>query len=1140
MLQKFPSVFFVALLFLTLAFSLALAQTQVPVAPSPQRQGPFVSPPVTPHVINIDLRTLPLIAPWQPGDPVREIPRRVVPRPGPEDHRPQPARWSPDPLLALQANAPAQVMGGDFATPTLNFEGTPFTGVRPPDTVGDVGLNHYIQIVNGSGGTPVAIYDKAGNLIAGPFDLDSLWSGGGACASGLGDPIVLYDTLADRWLLSEFATSGSHLCVYISQTPDPVSGGWYGYDFTTPNFPDYPKYAVWPDAYYVSSNENNPAAYALDRSQMLLGLPATSQRFTAPSLAGFPFQALTPGDLDGSTPPPAGSPGYFMRHRDDEVHDGSPNPTADYLEIWEFHVDWSTPANSTFQKVLDLPVTEFDSDLCGLSSFFCFPQPGTSTTLDPLREVIMWRLQYRNFGDHETLVGNLVTDVDGTDHGGIRWFELRKTGSNPWSLFQEGTFAPDAAHRWMGSVAMDGGGNIALGYSVSDAISIYPSIRYVGRLAGDPPGALPQGEYTIIAGSGFQSPSTRWGDYSAMSVDPADDCTFWYTNEYMPASGNWRTRIAAFKFPQCSKPDFELEATPETQELCTPGSLTYTVQVNQVLTYPYPVSLALGAAPVGVTADLTPTLVVPDGQATLTLMGTLSASLGAHVQFITGTAQLINVHTLQVPYTVNTTPTAPALSTPADGATVDTLAPTLAWQLTPPAASYDLQVAADPTFASPLFTATGVLTDHYTLPGALDPLGHYYWRVRGGNTCGSSAFSPAWSFDTPQWPCLLLVDDDGGESAEAAYTAALDALGVDYHLHTVAGSNADGPAAATLVQYPIVVWLTGERYVNTLTAADRSALSAYLDGGGSLFLSSWGAGAELNASPFLAAYLHADYTGDGPWGVTVPLTPSGFLSGLPVSVAIPIAQPASELGPLGGAETVYSLPAPDGSTAIAYQGSHQVVYLGFGFEWVANSAERQALMEAVLDWLGPCAAPPPTPGFSSSSPDLVGATTVFTNTTTGVQPITYTWSFGEGQPSAVSRQPSVTHTYSAVGVYTVWLTATNAGGTASISGAVEITGTPPVAAFVHSAPVTLGAAVVFTNTTTLGQPAETTYTWNWGDGQPSVVSSQPSVTHTYPAVGAYTAWLTATNLAGSDAVSGTVHILAAGDEFWLYLPLVLK
>ena len=503
---------------------------------------------MTPSVFNGDVRDVPTARAWESGDPIRDIPRRVIPRQLSSNLEATPQSRL-DPLLEVQEKA-SRDASRVFTTPgRVNFEGIPFTGVVPPDTVGDVGPNHYIQMVNGGGGAVVSIFDKTGTLQAGPFVLDSLWTAGGACASGFTDPIVLYDRLADRWLMSEIG-SGNNLCIYISQTADPIAGGWFNYQLTTPNFPDYPKYAVWPDAYYISTNEPSPAAYALQRSQMLLGLAASAQLFTAPDLAGFGFQALTPGDLDGPTAPPASSPGLFIRHRDDEAHNvGSNDPTQDFLEIFEFDVDFAVPANSTFTGPTSIGISEIDSDLCGLFSFFCFPQPGTGTTLDPLREVVMWRSQYRNFGTHETLVGNLVTDVDGTDHGGIRWYELRNRGAG-WRLFQEGTFAPDAHHRFMGSIAMDKDGNVALGHSISSS-TVFPSIRYVGRLATDPLGTLPQGEATIINGTGSQTFSTRWGDYSSMNVDPADDCTFWYTNEYTPANGQWRTRIATFSFPSC-------------------------------------------------------------------------------------------------------------------------------------------------------------------------------------------------------------------------------------------------------------------------------------------------------------------------------------------------------------------------------------------------------------------------------------------------------------------------------------------------------------------------------------------------------------------------------------------------------------
>jgi hypothetical protein len=260
-------------------------------------------------------------------------------------------------------------------------------------------------MTNGFDGSVFIIYDKRGNEVVGPTRLGSLWTAGGLCQNGFTDPIVLYDHLADRWLMSELPF-GNALCVYVSATSDPVTGGWFLYEFPTPEFPDYPKYAVWPDAYYVSSNESEPAAYALQRSQMLRGLPAALQRFTAPSLPGFPFQALIPSDLDGTRRPPLASPNFFMRHVDDEVHNPVGNdPARDFLEIWEFHVDFADPLNSSFGGPTRIPIAEFDSDLCGLVSFFCFPQPGTSAQLDPLREVIMWRLQYRNFGRHQLWLG---------------------------------------------------------------------------------------------------------------------------------------------------------------------------------------------------------------------------------------------------------------------------------------------------------------------------------------------------------------------------------------------------------------------------------------------------------------------------------------------------------------------------------------------------------------------------------------------------------------------------------------------------------------------------------------------------------------------------------------------------------------
>lgn len=515
----------------------------------------FVSEPVTP-VISRAFSDLTLATDEDPS-----LNREVNPRLSfgeVVDYNPD---LPPDPMLAVQ-EAVTPATPDAFGTPMLNFNGQGFSGVNPPDTVGEVGTSHYVQMINGNSGTRVTFYNKTtGAVTNGPFILDNLATSG-ACTSGNGDPVVLYDEAADRWLLSEFAANGNHLCVYISTTSNPT-GSYYIYDFTTPNFPDYPKYAVWRDAYYVSTNEGTgsaitPAVYALDRARMLSGQSATFQRRTGPALPGFAFQAFTPADIDGATLPPSGTPGLFMRQRDTELHGPSGQPGNDLVELWGFSVNWSSPGSSSFSKIADIMVAEFDSALCGVSSYECIQQPGTSVRLDPLRELVMWRLNYRNFNTRQVLLGTFSTDVGG-DRAGVRWFEMRNTGSG-WGLYQEGLYSPGNLSRWMGSVAMDKSGNIALGYNVGNS-STYPGLRYVGRLVSDPNGTTPQGEYTIVNGSGSNA-SNRYGDYAAMNVDPTDGCTFWFTGQWN-AGSTWSTRIAKFKFDQCGSTPPPPTGTPQ-------------------------------------------------------------------------------------------------------------------------------------------------------------------------------------------------------------------------------------------------------------------------------------------------------------------------------------------------------------------------------------------------------------------------------------------------------------------------------------------------------------------------------------------------------------------------------------------------
>ena len=515
-------------------------------------RGAETSAPVTPFVIDVDVRDLPQSIGFSPGDPIREIPIRYYPPPGTV------IPLEPigvDPLVQKQRDFIQPSLRGQegFTTPIRNVPGMGYTSVNPPDTVGDIGANYYIQSINTGGGADVRIWDKAipPNVIS-TFRMDNL--GTGACAGGFGDPIVIYDRQAGRWLISEFAGSGNHLCVYISQTGDPVSGGWFAYDFNTPSFPDYPKYAVWATdandgdgSFIVTANDGGPGVYALNRGEMLTGGAAQFIRIGMPGLPGFGIQGPTPADPDGPNGPPSGAPAIIMRHRDTELH-GGPSATGDVLEMWEFQVDWQNTGSSSLSLVDNVDVTDFDSRTCGVVFGGCFDQPGTSVRLFPIREVIMNRLQYYDHEGFETLVGNFVVDV-GSDQGGIRWFELRRsTTSDPWTTFQEGTFSVDSDNRWMAGIAMDQSRNIALGYSLSSD-STFPTLKYTGREEGDPLGIMTQGETLIHAGTASNS-SERWGDYSAMSLDPEDDCTFWFTS-MDNTSSNWRTQVVSMTFDRC-------------------------------------------------------------------------------------------------------------------------------------------------------------------------------------------------------------------------------------------------------------------------------------------------------------------------------------------------------------------------------------------------------------------------------------------------------------------------------------------------------------------------------------------------------------------------------------------------------------
>ena len=567
-------------------------------------------------------------------------------------HQPRQIKAGPS-----QADPAIQTVITTFAAPTagINFDGVG-NGVygytvnsAPPDTNGAVGPNHYVQWVN----TSFAVFNKSGGLVWGPFNGNTLWSGfGGGCqANNDGDPIVQYDKIADRWIFMQFSVTAPYpytVCMAVSTTPDPT-GSYYRYEFSGfgTEFPDYPKLAVWPDGYYATYNLFNngviftgPRFCSYDRSKMLTGAVATQQCFTL----GSQFGGDLPSDIDGKTLPPAGSPDYILEFG------------TNALNLWKFHVDWTTPANTTLTGPTSIPVAAFSAACNGGGT--CIPQGGTTQQLDSLADRVMYRLAYRNFGDHEALVVN--HSVTAGSSVGVRWYEIRSPGGTP-TVFQQGTYAPDASYRWMGSIAMDRAGDIGLGYSISSSTT-HPGIRYTGRLVTDALNTL-QAEASIIDGAGSQTGGlSRWGDYSSITVDPVDDCTFWYTNEYIPANGsfNWRTRIASFKFASCGAPDYTVAASPASQSVVQGSSTSYTVTVTPSGGFTGTVSFSVSGLPAGAAATFNPTSVPGSGTSTMSVTTSSTTPTGSYPLTITGTSGT-QTHTASVTLVV-TAPVTPNFS----------------------------------------------------------------------------------------------------------------------------------------------------------------------------------------------------------------------------------------------------------------------------------------------------------------------------------------------------------------------------------------------------------------------------------------------------------------------------------------------
>jgi hypothetical protein len=583
--------------------------------------------------------------------------------------RPPPAVPLIDPVL--QRELPVQAM----PTAGIDVFGQgvqvthPGAQYSPPDTNGVAGPNDFVQTVNAD----LAIWDKTGKVLKASVVMNSLWAGyvgtntGNSCSTNNnGDPVVVYDPMADRWFLTQFslpneASQPNFQCVAVSKTSDPTGAYWL-YDFQYAAFNDYGKFGVWPDAYYATFNNflgaftgANICAY--DRASMLQGAPATQVCFQQSASV---FGAL-PVSMEGKIPPPNGEPGIFMALGTDDAS----------LDLWTFTADFATPANSKLTGPTSLPVAAFAFPCAGQVRLRCIPQPGTGSDLvESLGDRLMFRLAYRNFGTHESLVLNHSIVAGSTS--GVRWYEIRSPTSTP-VVFQQGTFAPaDSNWRWMGSIAQDQAEDFALGYSVSSTTK-FPSIAWAGRLGTDATGTLGQAETIIDVGTGDETGGVnRWGDYSNMTVDPTDDCTFWYTQEYYNTTNafQWDTRIATVKFPTCAANDFTMSPSPATIALVPGGQNTITVTTVASAGAPEGITLNVQDLPTGVSGSFSPATVDAGTPSTLTLKATAAAPpVATPAPFtIIGTARSA-LHMATASVTVNGPPSV-ALTQPVNGAIV--------------------------------------------------------------------------------------------------------------------------------------------------------------------------------------------------------------------------------------------------------------------------------------------------------------------------------------------------------------------------------------------------------------------------------------------------------------------------------------
>lgn len=980
---------------------------------------------------------------------------------------------------------------------TLSWDGIGYSNVNPADPTVDVGPNHVVQMINGPSGAYIQVFNKTGTALTTPVYFDNFMSMPG----GAGDPIVLYDERADRWLLSEFSSSGNNMHVAISTTSDPT-GTYYTYSFNAPAFPDYPKYSIWENEYIITANVNTADIYALNRTNLLAGIATPAQSFLMSNFGTIGFQAATPVSLNGTVVPPSGSPAMVMRMRDDAWTGAA----TDALEIWEVDIDWITPANSSLSQVQTLGTSPIDTELCGYTAFSCIDQPGGGTpNLDPLREVLMNRIHYRNFGTHEAIVACHVTDVNGADRAGIRWYELRRTGgaSGSWTIYQEGTYSPDTDSRWMPSIGISASGNIGLAYNVSSSTT-FPSLRYTGRKVCDPLNSMTEPETTIAAGSAANA-SNRYGDYNAMGLDPTDGETFFFTGMYNTTS-QWSTRIGAFNIPTCGATiafNANTYTVEEANASVPNGCLNY-LDIS--------VPISIGQAP---TANADVTVSVAGGTASpgsdfdiLNTNHTLNSSnLSGTVTIRVYNDQYVEgPETILLDYTLNANGGNAAQGTINQTVTItindDDLAPNAS------------------------FVTSTILSEDFESPGlgsftTLNPSGNTAWQSGTNATVPNGAYSiPASNTTSFAW-----IDDDDCNCNQ---------------------NNVDLISPSMDLSNYTTATLTFDSYFedNTYTNINENA-DVYVTVGG---------GPEILVGPLVASQIDVSWTAQsfdltpyvGNSNVVIKIKYSdgtGWLYGCavdnilvtgtsPIAIQTAVNSGVGQSAYLGPNETVHFYDPASGNVMLSLENTS-----GFDYGCVTVEVDRQGTTPTALQ-------------FNSANPADFLHSKTYTITPTNSNPTgTYnvtlyyeeaevaTWEtltsnsrnnaeiIKVGGPNQINDVTpanattfSISNAVATLGAFGSDVTFTASFSTGFSGFGVGIynpnTGMLPSASFSASSnAICVGSAITFSDQSS-GSP--TSWNWNFGDGN---ASTSQNPTHTYSTPGLYPVTLIATNSSGSDTIT---------------------